>query len=257
MRKTLLLCAVTMSLFTVFFIGCTNSKEIKEADTPTTIAETATETPVPTPTETPTPAPTETPTPTPTKTPTPTPTETPTPTPTKTPAPTPTETPTPTPTETPTPTPTETPTPTPTEPVHQHSYTETLLNEPKCYDWVKKLYTCACGYSYEDTYWQQIEHQWGEPGIYKEPGCHEYDVGLYGRICTVCGQEGFEKTIESPGHSPNTYWLYVPVFTGLPPHWCLHCTRCEQVIGLVYEKPEGVEIRQWIDNEKVIIETGE
>ncbi len=61
MRKKLLLCAVTISLLTVFFTGCTNSKETKEADTPTTIAETATETPTPTPTETPTPTSTETP----------------------------------------------------------------------------------------------------------------------------------------------------------------------------------------------------
>lgn len=126
-------------------------------------------------------------------TPTPKPTAAPTPSqsPTQAPTQTPDQTPTQAPTEVPTQPPVVTPTPEPT-PVHQHSYTESILQEPTCGTSGAKRFTCSCG----DTYDQEIppteQHSLTvTETVPPQPGADGYET-------SVCGVCGYTKTTTLP-----------------------------------------------------------
>ena len=165
--------------------------------------------------------------------------ETEAPTPTEEPTPVPTEEPAPEPTEEPTPEPTEEPTPTP-EPVHEHSYSSTVLQEATCSTAGTKLFTCSCGHSYEEQYYGECVSD-GNRIVTHEPTCSS--EGASGEHCIYCGVRMYGRSIPKTEHTPNSYWsCYTP--TG---DYYLSCSICNHVITHTTTRPEGVEIREYSD----------
>ncbi|MBQ9135751.1 MAG: hypothetical protein IJX66_06640 [Lachnospiraceae bacterium] len=216
---------VTLSIIAVTLVGCGKaeqtgvSNEIGAVESTMTenteVAENETEAVTPTPTEEPTEAPT----------------------PTEEPTPVPTEEPTPEPTEAPTPEPTEEPTPTP-EPVHEHSYTETIIVEGTCTTWGTKRYTCSCGDSYEKEY--ALDHvSDGNRVMVVEPNCAT--EGISAEHCIYCGERLYaELASGTTGHVPKDHWEYF-THTG---NYYLACSICNRVIEHTTTRPEGAEIRE-------------
>ena len=135
----------------------------------------------------------------------------------------------------PTPT-TETTTP---EPVHEHSYTETIIVEGTCTTWGTKRYTCSCGDSYEKEY--ALDHvSDGNRVVTHEPTCSS--EGASGEHCIYCGERMYGRSIPATGeHVPEDYWsCYTP--TG---DYYLNCSICSHVITHTTTRPEGVEIREY------------
>jgi len=161
--------------------------------------------------------------------------ETEAPTPTEEPTPVPTEEPTPEPTEEPTPTSTETPTP---EPVHEHSYTETIIKEGSCTSLGTKLYTCTCGYSYEEEYYVGCVSD-GNRVMVVEPNCTS--EGISAEHCIYCGERLYPE-LASPaiGHIPGNTWLYFPDTGG----YYFTCVACNALCPSTTPPPEGAEIHE-------------
>ncbi|MBQ9135752.1 MAG: hypothetical protein IJX66_06645 [Lachnospiraceae bacterium] len=184
---------------------------------------------------------TATPTADPTETPIETemPTEEPASVPTEEPAPEITEEPTSAPAEAPTPEPVAEPTPTP-EPVHEHSYSSTVLQEATCSTAGTKLFTCSCGHSYEEQYYGECVSD-GNRIVTHEPTCSS--EGASGEHCIYCGVRMYGRSIPKTEHTPNSYWsCYTP--TG---DYYLSCSICSHVITHTTTRPEGVEIREYSD----------
>lgn len=148
-----------------------------------------------------------------------------------------TEEPAPTPTEEPKSEPAEEPTPTP-EPVHEHSYTETIIVEGTCTSWGTKRYTCSCGDSYEKEY--ALDHvSDGNRVMVVEPNCTT--EGISAEHCIYCGERLYaELASGTTGHVPKNYWTYFPQ-SG---EYYNYCSICNHVTAVTTTRPEGVEIRE-------------
>lgn len=139
-------------------------------------------------------------------------------------------------------TPTEEPTPKPTEtpaPEHEHSYTETIIKEGSCTSYGTKLYSCACGYSYEKEYC--LDHvRDNNRVIIQEASCLTGETTA--EHCIYCGMQMYNETDNSSaGHTPQNYWIYHHG-TGT---YRRGCERCGVLLEETSTRPEGVEIRDF------------
>lgn len=128
-------------------------------------------------------------------------------------------------------------TPTP-EPVHEHSYTETIIVEGTCTTWGTKRYICSCGDSYEKEY--ALDHvSDGNRVMVVEPNCTT--EGISAEHCIYCGERMYaELASGTTGHVPKSYWVYFPQSND----YYLECAICNRTITVTTTRPEGVEIRE-------------
>ena len=123
---------------------------------------------------------------------------------------------------------------------HTHSYTD-AVTAPTCTERGYTTHTCECGYSYVDTYVDELGHDYSEWTQTQAPTCTDDGVKTF--TCTACGETKTE-TVEKLGHD---YQATVIAPTCTEQGYTTHtCSRCGDAYSDTYVDATGHNIANGI-----------